>query len=173
MEIGAVVIAVVGVAGTLGGALLTQRGAARAKRREIELVRGHEEVRAGLTLRRACYTALNRDSRQFATALNRHLHVMRERAVEETDREALDAAKAAHRDSYSEAQMIAPDTVLERASAVNRSLNAVYGQVKRLERDAPEAGETMATASRAQHGIWALTREMRTAMREDLGVPAG
>ncbi|MER5810161.1 hypothetical protein ABT143_18555 [Streptomyces sp. NPDC002033] len=170
VEIGAMVIAIVGVTGTLGGALLTQRGAERAKRREMELVQEHAEARDNLMLRRSCYAALNRDSRQFTTALNRHLHVMRERAVEEADREVLEAAKTAHRGSYSEAQMVAPDAVLERASAVNRALNSVYGQVKRLERDAPEAGETRETVSRAQYAIWELTREMRAAMRADLGV---
>ncbi|MFF4577051.1 hypothetical protein ACFY15_01375 [Streptomyces sp. NPDC001373] len=170
MEIGAMVIAAVGVAGTLGASLLTQRGAERAKRREIELVRGHEEVRENLALRRACYTALNRDSRQFTTALNRHLHVMREGGAGDADREALDAAKAAHRDTYSEAQMIAPDPVLGPATEVNHALNLVYGQVKRLERGDPEEGETMATVSRAQQEVWDLLREMRAAMRADLGV---
>ncbi|MFI6146273.1 hypothetical protein [Streptomyces sp. NPDC051109] len=173
MEIGAMVIAVTGVAGTLGGALLTQRGAERAKRREIELVRGHEEIRAYLALRRTCYADLNRDARQFTTALNRHLHVMRERAIEDADRDALDEAKNAQRDRYSEAQMIAPDAVLRPASAVNHALSRVYGQVKRLERDEPEAGETMDTVSRAQYGIWDLLREMRAAMRADLGVSDG
>ncbi|MEU7728323.1 hypothetical protein AB0B78_24260 [Streptomyces sp. NPDC040724] len=173
MEIGAMVVAAVGVAGTLGGALLTQRGAARAKRREMELLRGHEETRDYLTLRRTCYADLNRDSRQFTTALNRHLHVMRERTVEGADREALDEAKDAQRDRYSEAQMIAPDAVLGPASAVNHALSKVYGQVKRLERGGPEEGETMATVSAAQQEIWALLREMRAAMRADLGVADG
>ncbi|MFJ6781443.1 hypothetical protein [Streptomyces yangpuensis] len=173
MEIGAMVIAAVGVAGTLGGALLTQRGVERAKRREIELLRGHQEIRDHLTLRRSCYADLNRDARQFTTALNRHLHVMRERTVEDADREALDAAKDAQRDRYSEAQMIAPDAVLGPASAVNHALSRVYGQVKRLERDAPEEGETMDAVSGAQQEIWALLREMRAAMRADLGVSDG
>ncbi|MEW2585502.1 hypothetical protein [Streptomyces virginiae] len=173
MEIGAMVIAAVGVAGTLGGALLTQRGAERAKRREIELLRDHEEMRDHLTLRRVCYADLNRDARQFTTALNRHLHVMRERTVEDADREALDEAKNAQRDRYSEAQMIAPDAVLRPASAVNHALSRVYGQVKRLERGTPEDGETMATVSAAQHDIWDLLREMRAAMRADLGVSNG
>ena len=120
MDLGSVIIAVAGVAGTLGGSFLTQRSSERAKRREIELLRDHEEVREALLLRRTCYVELNRDARQFTTALNHHLHVMRERGVEETDREALDDAKRAHRDKYSEAQMIAPDEVLLRASEVNQ-----------------------------------------------------
>ncbi|MET9887328.1 hypothetical protein ABZZ20_30165 [Streptomyces sp. NPDC006430] len=170
MELSSVIIAVAGVAGTLGGAVLTQRGSERAKRREIELVRGHEEIRENLSLRRSCYVELNRDARQFTTALNRHLHVMRERGVDDADTDALEAAKNAHRDQYSEAQMTAPDEVLARASAVNRALNKAYGQVKRLERGEPDPGETMETAARAQYEVWDLLRAMRAAMRHDLGV---
>ncbi|MET9891625.1 hypothetical protein ABZZ47_15630 [Streptomyces sp. NPDC006465] len=164
------IIAVAGVAGTLGGSFLTQRASERAKRREIELLRDHEAVRENLLLRRTCYAELNRDARQFTTALNRHLHVMRERGVEETDREALEDAKRVHRDRHSEAQMIAPDGVLAHASEVNQALNKVYGQVKRLERQEPEPGEMMATAVQAQAEIWDVLRAMRTAMRHDLGV---
>ncbi|MFD7262135.1 hypothetical protein [Streptomyces sp. NPDC059874] len=170
MEITSVVIAVAGVAGTLGGAILTQRGSERVKRREIELVRGHEEIREHRVLRRTCYVELNRDARQFTTALNRHLHVMRERTVEDADRVALDEARNAHRDRYSEAQMIAPDEVLTRASAANKALSQVYGQVKRLERGEPEPGETMESAARAQNQVWDFLRAMRHAMRQDLGV---
>ncbi|MGW5636768.1 hypothetical protein [Streptomyces sp. NPDC003832] len=170
MDLSAVIIAVAGVAGTLGGSLLTQRGSERARRREIELVREHEELRENRSLRRTCYAELNRDARQFTTALNRHLHVMRERGTEEADRDALDEAKNAHRDRYSEAQMVAPEDVLTTASAVNRALTAVYGQVMRLDRGAPGPGETLESAARAQHEIWDVLRTMRSAMRRDLGV---
>lgn len=170
VDLSSAIIALAGVAGTLGGSLLTQRGSARARRREIELVRAHEETGESRSLRRTCYVELNRDARQFTTALNRHLHVMRERGVEDSDRDALEEAKSAHRDRYSEAQMIAPDDVLMRASAVNQALNKTYGLIKRLERDAPAPGETMETAAQAQHDIWDLIRAMRTAMRHDLGV---
>ncbi|MET8191823.1 hypothetical protein ABZV15_40105 [Streptomyces sp. NPDC005246] len=40
------------------------------KLREIELVREHEEIRESRSLRRTCYAELNRDARQFNTALN-------------------------------------------------------------------------------------------------------
>ncbi|MFI5749304.1 hypothetical protein ACIBBE_26030 [Streptomyces sp. NPDC051644] len=170
MDLGSVIIAVAGVAGTLGGSFLTQRASERAKRREIELVRDHEEVRENLLLRRTCYMELNRDARQFTTALNRFLHVMQERGVEETDRAELDEAKRAHRDTYSQAQMIVADDVLVLASEVNKALSRVYGQVKRLEREEPEPGETMATVFRAQAEVWDLLRALRTVMRRDIGV---
>lgn len=170
MDLSSVIIAVAGVAGTLGGALLTQRGTERAKRLEMELVRDHEEARENRSLRRTCYAELNRDARQFTTALNSHLHVLRERGVEQAEIDALEEAKAAHRDRYSEAQMIAPEEVLRRANAVNQALNKVYGQVKRLERGAPEPGETIETAAQAQYEVWETLRALRTAMRRDLGV---
>ncbi|MFF7489495.1 hypothetical protein ACH4MW_36775 [Streptomyces luteogriseus] len=172
MDLGAVIIAVAGVAGTLGGSFLTQRAAERARRRELELVRDQDELREYLLLRRTCYAELNRDARQFTTALNHHLHLLREGAVEEAHRDALDEAKRAHRDRYSTAQMIAPDDVLASASTVNQALNRVYGQVKRLERGEAEPGETMALAAQAQAEIWDLLRTMRTTMRRDLGVSA-
>ncbi|MGW5344313.1 hypothetical protein [Streptomyces sp. HUAS TT3] len=175
MDIGAVVVAVAGMAGTLGGAFLTQRAAERAKVRELDLLRAQEQTRDDLLLRRTCYAELNRDARQFTTALTHHLHLLRDGSVEDADRQALDEAKRAHRDRYSEAQMIAPDEVLVHASAVNKALTEVYGRVKRLERgDADAPGDTFDAVAAARDGIWDLLRDMRAAMRHDLGVsPAG
>ncbi|MFH8837064.1 hypothetical protein [Streptomyces sp. NPDC017868] len=170
VDLGSVFIAVAGVAGTLGGSLLTQRASERARRREIELVRDHEEVSESLALRRTCYVELNRDARQFTTAISRFLHVMQERRVEEADRAELDEAKRAHRDTYSQAQLIVPDDVLSCASAVNKALNRVYGQVKRLDREEPKPGETIAGAFSAQAEVWELLKVLRTLMRRDLGV---
>ncbi|MBZ4318544.1 hypothetical protein JNW98_04010 [Streptomyces sp. SCA2-4] len=167
-------IAVAGVAGTLGGSLLTQRRAERARRREIRFVREHDEARENLALRRTSYAELNRDARQFTTALNRHLHVLRERGTAtDADKTALDEAKAAFRDRYSEAQMVAPEGVLSHAGAANHALSHVYRQVKRLERGEPEPGETLDSVSRDQHDIWDLLGTMRTAMRRDLGIAGG
>lgn len=53
MDIGAVMIPVAGVAGTLGGALFSRRGADRAKRRELESTRAFEELRESRELRRS------------------------------------------------------------------------------------------------------------------------
>ena len=75
---------------------------------------------------------------------------------------------------YSEAQMIAPDEVLVRASAVNQALNRVDRPAsKRLESGEPEQGETMETADQDRQAVWDLLRAMRAAMRHDLGVSHG
>lgn len=171
MDMGAALIAIVGVAGTLGGALLTQRGADRTKQRELELSRAIQEAREDRELRRRSYTDLHRDARQFATALSRHLYVMRDRAVADEDVRALEEAKDAQRNGWSEAIMIAPGEVLAAAQEVNGALTRVYGQVKRQEQGNPRPGETLQTAAEAQQALWPLIHAMGDAMRHDLGVP--
>ncbi|WP_326691475.1 MULTISPECIES: hypothetical protein [unclassified Streptomyces] len=170
MDVGAVLIAVAGVGGTLGGALLTQRGADRAKRRELEMTHAFEEAREHRELRRSCYTELHRDARQFSTALSRHLYVMRDRTAEAEDIRALEETKDTYRDRWSEALMIASDTVIPSAHDVNEALTLVYGQVKRLEQGNPRPGETLRSAAEAQHSLWSLIDAMRESMRSDLGV---
>ncbi|MFJ9844510.1 hypothetical protein ACIRYZ_29465 [Kitasatospora sp. NPDC101155] len=170
MDIAAVAIAVTGVAGTLGAALLTQRGAERAKRRELELGQAFQDTRENLALRRGCYTRLYRDARQFATALNRHLHVLRDRTPEEGDIRALEEAKDAHRNHWSETLMIAPDVVIAPGDTANQALTRVYGMVKRLEQGDARPGESLRSATEAQDELWALIKIMRHAMRQDLGV---
>ncbi|MFJ9588187.1 hypothetical protein [Streptomyces acidicola] len=170
MDVGAVLIAVAGVGGTLGGALLTQRGADRAKRRELEMTRAFEDAREHRELRRSCYTELHRDARQFSTALSRHLYVMRDRTAEAEDIQALEGIKDTYRDRWSEALMIASDTVVPSAHDVNEALTTVYGQVKRLEQGNPRPGENLRSAAEAQHSLWSQIDAMRDSMRCDLGV---
>ncbi|MGW5232086.1 hypothetical protein ACWEQU_07275 [Streptomyces nodosus] len=172
MDVGAVLIAITGVAGTLGGALLTQRGADRAKKRELEMAHAIQEARENRELRRSCYTQLHRDARQFATALSRHLYVIRDGALGQEDVSALEGAKDAYRDRWSEALMIAPDAVIVPAHELNDALTGVYGQIKRLERGNPRPGETLQSAAEEQHALWSLIRDTRVAMRRDLGVTA-
>lgn len=172
MDVGAVLIAITGVAGTLGGALLTQRGADRAKKRELEMAHAIQVARENRELRRSCYTQLHRDARQFATALSRHLYVMRDRTLGQEDVSALEGTKDAYRDRWSEALMIAPDAVIVPAHELNETLTGVYGQIKRLEQGNPRPGETLQSAAEAQHALWSLISVTRAAMRRDLGVTA-
>ncbi|WP_435282988.1 hypothetical protein [Streptomyces koelreuteriae] len=172
MDVGSVLIAVAGVAGTLGGALLTQRGAEKSKRRELEMTQTIQEARENRDLRRRCYTELHRDARQFCTALSRQLYVLRDRTPGDEDIQSLEAAKDTYRDRWSEALMIAPDPVIAAAREVNGALNRVYGQIKRLEQANPRPGETLRSAAEAQHAIWTLIAATREAMRRDLGITA-
>ncbi|MEU9731103.1 hypothetical protein [Streptomyces sp. NPDC048002] len=115
-------IAVVGVTGTLGAALLTQNRADRIKRMELQAAaeqrreeRGHTEelLRAeqarqrqgeSLERRRTCCITLNTASRQYLTAMTNYLHALRRGEVVAASLEGLEAGRPAYRDSYAESQ---------------------------------------------------------------------
>ncbi|MFI8850792.1 hypothetical protein [Streptomyces sp. 891-h] len=165
--IAAMITAVVGVLGTLFAPVLTGRVAARQReeeRAEADRLRRLEE-------RRAAYTAMNRASRQFSTLLKDALHRLRDGVYTDQERTALEEARLDHRDRYAEAQMIAPEHILEASRAVNRVLAGTDAAVKRLDRGHARADETPDSVRHT------LTTEgdpelatMRHLMRTDLGI---
>ncbi|MDA5147336.1 hypothetical protein PEM37_38135 [Streptomyces sp. AD681] len=187
---GALAVAVVGVIGTLGAALLTQSRADRLKRHELDAtarqqredrvhadqVRQQEArlvARRELTvLRRACYISLNTTARQYQTAQINLMHALRARDDAETQAcaEQLEERRLVLRDSYAEAQMIVPRAVLADARAANHQLNNTYGLLKRMVAGGhPGAGELDALEIETEMS-WALLSDLRAAMRHDLGV---
>ncbi|MFE9927356.1 hypothetical protein ACFYQA_39435 [Streptomyces sp. NPDC005774] len=183
-------MAIVGVVGTLGAALLTQSRADRLKRHELEATahqqredRAHAEqvrqqeariaARRELTdLRRTCYISLNTTARQSQTAQINLMHALRARDDAEIQAcaEQLEVRRLALRDSYAEAQMIVPATVMTDARAASRQLNDTYGLLKRLLAGG-HASDSQLDALEAETEIsWALLSDLRGAMRSDLGV---
>lgn len=190
---GALAVAVVGVIGTLGAALLTQSRADRLKRHELEAtarqqredrahaeqVRQHENRlvarRELIDLRRACYISLNTTARQYQTAQINLMHALRARDDTETQAcvEQLEARRLVFRDSYAEAQMIAAGAVLTDARAASRQLNKAYGLLKRMVAGGhPDTIELDALETETEK-TWALLSHLRAAMRHDLGVDEG
>ncbi|MFE0418286.1 hypothetical protein [Streptomyces tendae] len=187
---GALAVAVVGVVGTLGAALLTQSRADRLKRHELDVTarqqredRAHaEQVRQQearstarrelIDLRRACYIALNTTARQYQTAQINLMHVLRARDGAEIDAcvAQLEERRLALRDSYAEAQMIVPAAVLADARAANHQLNGTYGLLKRLAAGGSPDDEALRALEVETEMSWALLSDLRAAMRHDLGV---
>ncbi|MFE4334427.1 hypothetical protein ACFRQM_34995 [Streptomyces sp. NPDC056831] len=182
-------VAIVGVVGTLGAALLTQGRAERTKRLELEAAarqqredRQHvENVRQAeqavtqqrelLNLRRACYIALNTDSRQYLTAQVNLLHALRTGTEPDIWLEQLETRRLAHRDSYAEAQMIVPTPVLHVASTASRTLNRGYGTLKQMLASLPvEAHVLDHFEADDVETSWMRLSDMRSIMRGDLGV---
>lgn len=82
----AIIVAVLGIAGTLGSAVITQLLASRARQAEIdreERARVAEHVRAqadeALATRRACSIAFNAAARGFHARIRHRTHAMRGR----------------------------------------------------------------------------------------------
>lgn len=173
----ALVIALVGIAGTLASALLTQRSANSSKIRELERVderrredRAYQAEQAAIEARRSCYVALNIAARLYQTALTNYLVAIRAGAVTDEIRTDVDEMRREHRSRHAEAQMVVPDSVLEAAGAVNGNLGKFYGILKSIDLGTANADETIEAAEARRVRSWDLLREMRAAMRRDLGI---
>ncbi|WP_224297403.1 hypothetical protein [Streptomyces olivaceus] len=182
-------MAVVGVAGTLGASLLTQSRADRTKRMEVEAAaaqrreeRDHAEalqeaerdrVRAeqSVLLRRTCYITLNTAARQYLTVQVDVLHALRNDTGIDDSLAQLEIRRTAMRESYAEAQLIAPRPVMDVAGAASRRLNAAYGELRRI---APfRQAEELDAFEEGVDRSWAHLSEMRQEMRSDLKVDEG
>lgn len=182
-------VAIVGVAGTLGAALLTQNRADRTKRMELraaaeqrreerdhaaELLRAEQaeaRMREGLERRRSCYITLNTAARQYLTAMTNHVHAVRRGEDVGGSLERLEASRLAFRDSYAEAQMVAPDTVLRSCSTAKKQLNTAYGSLRKFCADpSTYAAELASLEGGFQRDVWPHVGAMKRTMRIDLGI---
>ncbi|MFQ6197231.1 hypothetical protein [Streptomyces sp. NPDC000405] len=177
MQTGALLIALIGVCGTLAATWLTQRSADRVKQRELEhaewLRRSDHDERtreAALSARRASYVALNTTARQYLTALSDRLHRLRLESLPEGGADEVEECRTAYRESYAEAQMIVPDTVLTVARRSNAALSHVYGLLKRIQNGTVREGDSLESARARIDDARNLLRELREVMRTDLGV---
>ncbi|MFG2195466.1 hypothetical protein [Streptomyces sp. NPDC048639] len=188
---GALLVAVVGVAGTLTGTLLSQSRADRTKRLELAAAaeqrreeRDHAdallqaeraEARAQqlLALRRACYIAVNTAARQYMTAQVNVLHALRDGTGDlDAELQQLEERRTAHREHYAEAQMIMPVKVLAVAGIVSRHLNTRYGTLKRIAGTTPCDSAQLRAFDEGFDEAWGHLSHLRGEMREDLAVDA-
>lgn len=174
-----IAIAVLGVGGTLAAAVITQRGADRARARELEHTRKLQEDerkyatrQAQFEERRTCYATLSAGTRDLANVMAKVLHALERGEVTEELRSDLDRARRDHRLRHAEAQMVLPDTVAETASTANRHLGETYGLLMRLDGGAALQGESLDTARESFDKLWEPLWRMRHVMRVDLGITA-
>src|SRR5580658_5124600 len=171
-----VLVAILGVAGTLTSPLLVQWIAARAKRQEFELQhqerfeeRAEAQRRRVFEERRSMYAGLNTAARQYTQELRAYLRMIAANAINDEGRGDLSKARQTYRDLYSDAQMILPDDVLDAAASVSEGLGQAYGMVKRLETGEPSANpaETIDLAQEyCRVTLYDLIIEVRQLMRE-------
>ncbi|MFC9594256.1 hypothetical protein ACFTUC_31315 [Streptomyces sp. NPDC056944] len=185
----ALLIAVVGVAGTLGAALLTQNRADRTKRMELQAAadqrreeRDHAEqlrraeldrqrASESLERRRACYITLNTAARQYVTAMTNHVHALRRGEDAAASLERLEECRAAYRDSYAEAQMIVPTAVARASGDAKDHLNEAYGMLRKYAADPSTYAAELAAMVPALHAeVWPYLGRMKVVMRTDLGI---
>lgn len=171
----ALVVAIVGVTGTLLSAFLGQRYSMLGRQLELKHQREerHEERderdrRANLTDRRDAYIVLNSAARAFRQSLKNYLFTADKDTATELERTRRDFL---HR--YAEAQLIAHDQVLNAAHQVSAELAETYGQLKKLDTarqegrehdlDLEEIGKKLNTTDRAAIHL------LQDVMRDDVG----
>ncbi len=174
------VIAFLGIVGTLASGLMTQRLAEKVKSKELDHSeqqraeeRQYETKRATAEALRACYVILNTASLDYHSELNHFWHGLQAGRVTDDLRSRLDDARREHRARYSEAQMRVPDDVLASVDKVHRELNWMYGVLKRLDSGFPphRKGESMEQVHTEIVAFWDQLGEMRQIMRRSIGVP--
>ena len=124
-----VLVAILGVIGTLSSPLLGQRIAARAKQQEFDLQRQQRleeradaQRREAFEERRTMYARLNTAARRYTQQLRNYLRMLQDDVLTAEERDRLEKARQAYRDLYSDAQMILEPTRADCHSKARRTL---------------------------------------------------
>ena len=178
----ALLVAIVGVLGTLAATVLAQRYSMGAKQQEIEAQLKQAEMqlkqrsaelaeerwRAALKDRRDCCIALYAAARGFRRAIKNCLFEGLDKLCAE-----LEQARQVFTDQFSEAQIILPEAVRKEASPVYDTLTEAYGWVKKSGSTVPVLiaepdGEKL--QDYLNDDVDRAIRQLRAAVRRDLGV---
>jgi hypothetical protein len=172
MDVTNVLVAIVGIAGTLGATVFTQLAATREKRldaanqREIRAEARRESVHAA---KQAIYVELNDAARAYRTVGHDYL-VDKIRGREPGDLKPIEIDRGRYRTVYSRAQMVLPDPALQVASVVNECLGYSY---RALHDIATSPSPSIAAEDLHRWYDGALSdavKLLRQVLREDLGV---
>ncbi|MFG2861925.1 hypothetical protein [Streptomyces sioyaensis] len=172
----ALIVAVVGVVGTLLSGVLAHRGALRSKSMELDHAeqqrreeRSAEWHRAAINERKASYAAFNQHLRQFHQALSRHYLALAEGHSGTEQTQEREESRSNLRNTYAEAQMVIPDDVLAAGGKLVHQLHRIHALLAQHEQQtaAEESlGDIRERLERASEGLY----EVRQTMRKDLGI---
>lgn len=178
-DITGLIVAVVGVAGTLTAPVVTQRLSMRARQQELDFERGQrthegeaERRRAEVQERKAAYLNFLVAERSQRSALRDHLF-----EPSEQTRDAADQARRTFDRAYAESHLIAARPVLDAVVAYGRALSAVTQRLAEIDKGAvtgPDAEREREALLSALHGeIRGRVTAVRAAMRADIGSEPG
>ncbi|MER6080940.1 hypothetical protein [Streptomyces sp. NPDC001833] len=127
-----VIIAIVGVGGTLASAVVTQvlaqrtesQRAEREERIRVAEQRASEDQRR-IDQLRSCYVQLNAHDRHYRDAMLAYAYALKSGSADAEAAE-VSSARRTQRDTRAEAQLVASDAVLQIESHVNAQLTVAY-----------------------------------------------
>jgi hypothetical protein len=173
----ALIVAIVGVIGTLVAPIVSQRLSALSRREEFEQQRiqrhdeyEHQRQEKELAIRRACYIAVIAGARRYRLELMRYLHSVNEDAVDDAGRERLEEARLAFNAGLAEMQLTASGPVLEALGPIRQGMSGGYTAIKDLERGEPEPEGSFEEIKAFLLELWDAWPPAHAAMRADLGV---
>jgi hypothetical protein len=173
------VIAIVGVCGTLASAIFTQRLSQKARleelgRTERQRLADQEaaEKKSKTDQLRSCYVQLNANDRNYRDAMLAYAYALKAGLPAEAEAEEMIAARRAQRNARAEAQMIVSDEALESESGVNLQLSVAYGRLQRIQRESDASVRELHLEEiiKLLDEIIPLLSRARVVMRMDLGV---
>lgn len=173
----AVLVAGMGVLGTLLAPLATAWVSARTRSQEFELrrladgdARLHESMAADLERRRATYIALNTSARLWRIRLMEDLNRFPDRPGPSTE---TNEARLSFQNDFAQAQMLVPDGVLDAANRVRVALADAYKRFARLDETLAPGDHTHEELRASLLEMWHEITQMQAVMRKDLGVGSG
>lgn len=176
-DISAILIATVGVFGTLAASIISQRLSSRARREEFEMQkserlegRQHEQLTGELAKKRSSYIAFMASARRYRTEITNYLYIVQQGTADRTFQANLEDARQAYINSFAEAQLSASPQVLVMLEPFNIGLGKAYRAAKRLEHGKPEPDDSIDKIESSVQELWSQWNDMREAMRQDLGV---
>lgn len=172
-----IVIAAVGVLGTLAGTIVSQLLSAHAKRADFEMQRlqrqeeyAHQKQETELANKRSCYIAMMASSRQYRMELINYLYMVKRQTVDSAARSDLENARRSGLASIGEVQLVATLKVLATIDPVNSGLARAYRAIKHLEGGEPEPDGSFEEINQFLTELFGKWSYMRQAMRQDLGI---
>jgi hypothetical protein len=174
-DLNALIIAAVGVFGTLSASVVTQILSARTQRRVFE-VQGkarreeyqHEQQEAALAIKRSCYIAMIANSRRYRLELMNYLYTVKSQAVSDSATAELEQARRSYSTSAAETELTAGLDVLTVIKAVDDILAGSFRSIKELERADSQADSSFKEIRITLARFWDLYPEMQRAMRQEL-----
>ncbi|MBB6345526.1 hypothetical protein FHU36_002035 [Nonomuraea muscovyensis] len=178
MDVTALLIAIVGILGTLASALLTQRNATRLKMLEIQSAErqrvANYEIAAeqeAEKLRRSCFVAVNYALRNYYSTLQNHRRTLASRSPREGELARLEEIREASRAALAEAQMVAPEDILSIARDSASLLFDAYQTLACVDRDIKkDAHSRLEKADQILNAASLSLSTLRASMRKNLGV---
>jgi hypothetical protein len=177
-SISALVVAIVGVFGTLFAPIVGQRLTARTRREEFERDRDHksdeyvrEQQRARFSEKRNCYLSLSISAGRYRSELMRYLHKVRIKTLDENARPTLEETRYRFLASVYETRLTGRLKVVERLDTLREEIAKAYAATMNLAEGNPGPNGSFDEIRASISVVWDRAwPPLLIAMREDLGI---